>query len=191
MALTERYQTGYEPSMNEIIAVGRSFKTTESFSAFLEYCSTLQTVNRANVGWYWWSFFRCFYYFSETVFADENLVEVFFEKMLRFLRHNRQEHARVGGPSSLGSQIKFCLCAVLFGLRIREMNPTFLSDGSVLQKDLIEVITRMNTQIRIPPMAGQVAEAGLTFNGLVVRFLKHEATEDDVGLVNNVTQKMS
>jgi hypothetical protein len=186
------FNAGRKPTMNEIISVGRTFHTPESFTSYLNMCAKTLHIPVTNNGWYWWAFFRCFYYYPDIVKVDEDLVLKFYVNMLNFLNDNKYEKATGRAPASLGSQIKFCLCGVLYGLRVREINPEFLSDESVIQIGLIKVLKEMQTQIRIPPMAGQVVdEIDLNFNSLVIRFLKHEATEDDVGLIHNYTHSMS
>lgn len=196
--LIESFESGITPLMNEIIAAGRVFTRASSFEVFLRHFLALPSLPDTNLGWYWWSFFRCFYYYPDNALASEELVGRFYMKMLEFLQiHERRRVTQGGGPASLSNQIKFCLCAVLYGLRIREVKPDFLSKQTTVYKGLVSTIGNMFVKTKFPatmlnalPDSKKARLQDSSLNELVLRFLKFEATEDDIGLVADFTKTM-
>lgn len=196
--LIESFESGITPLMNEIIAAGRVFTRASSFEVFLRHFLALPSLPDTNLGWYWWSFFRCFYYYPDNALASKELVGRFYMKMLEFLQiHERRRVPQGGGPASLSNQIKFCLCAVLYGLRIREVKPDFLSKQTTVYKGLVSTIGNMFVKTKFPatmlnalPDSKKARLQDSSLNELVLRFLKFEATEDDIGLVADFTKTM-
>lgn len=75
------------------------------------------------------------------------------------------------------------MCAVLFGLRLREIAPNFLDEDDKLRNKLHRVIRNMNSQLRFPPtmFSGTNLQAipGDNLNRYVLRFLDYRDTEED------------
>ena len=78
---------------------------------------------------------------------------------------------------------KYCLCAVLFGLRLREATPNFLDENDSLRHNLYGMIKNMKSQLRFPPTMFRGTNLqtipGDNLNRYVLRFLDYKDTEED------------
>lgn len=196
--LKQKFESGYTPTQNEIIAAGRVFRKEDEVNSFLKYFVSLPGLPTKNLGWYWWAFFRFMYYNPTAAFADHNLASQFYDKMIDFLNMYKSKSVPFSrSPASLFSQLKFCLCAALYGLRIREVNSEFLGVNSSQLSDLNAILAVMPTKISFlrsmltgmsQEQKREYDEEGL--NGIIIKFLNHKASSDDVRLITNWTSNL-
>lgn len=194
--LTVSYKSGSIPTMNELIASGRTFRSADEVNSLLEYFVALPGLPKTGLGWYWWALFRCFFYNPKAATADKDLAAKFFQKMVQFLTlHKGQQIPSTVGPSSLYNQHKFCLCAILYALRLREVYPEFISSQTREFKDLNRVIPSMKTKVHflqtmlaaMPPARRNEANR-MGLNGVVLEFLNNKASADMVALLADFTK---
>lgn len=91
---------------------------------------------------------------------------------------------------------KWTLLAILFGLRIRELHPNFLSLESGPKKEhhlavklREQLLTPIILTTPIPPLASagiQVGPKQSTLGELVLRFLEARATDSDIDLAGGI-----
>ncbi len=194
--LKASFRSGYVPTMNELIAAGRTFKTADEVNSLLEYMTSLRGLPETDLGWYWWSFFRCMYYNPTAANANNELAGKYFQKMVQFLdAHKSSRVPNTGGPNALYNQLKFCLCAILYGLRIREVNPNFLSTRTTVFKNLNSIVSEMKTTVvflramldAMPPDRRREAQR-MGLNGVVLEFLNNKASAETVSILADFTK---
>ncbi len=96
-----------------------------------------------------------------------------------------------GGPDKSG--IKYCLCAILFSLRIRHRHPDFLQPDDSFCNSLVKLISNQMKTIPYPPtMLSSVTDPhGEGLNGLVLRFLMQTADKEDYKIIEGLTTSMA
>lgn len=184
--------TGYgkkRPSWNWVIAPGRVFSTRDDFELFLDFM-----IDHSDDGYpsypdssftqhYWWSFFRCLCYHADTVnVPPEKITDVL--KMI---------HVFVNSKRVDNTAAKYCLCSILFSLRIRSRIPDFLQPGDPLCNDLKDDIQSKMPKVAYPPaMLATVQDPhGLGLNGFVLRFLLQTASKEDYRALEGLTTSMA
>lgn len=186
----ERTEYGRKrPSWNWVIAPGRVFSTKDDFEIFLDFM-----ISHASEGYpdypdktftqhYWWSFFRCLCYHEDTVYADP-------DKILDILR---MIHVFFNKERLNGKIAKYCLCAILFSLRLRSRFPDFLQPGDPFCAELIKDIQSQIPRVPYPPsmLASVSAPHGEGLNEFVLRFLMQTASVDDFKALEGLTTSMA
>jgi len=178
------------PSWNWVIGPGRVFSTRNDFELFLDFM-----IAHSDAGYpaypdpsftqhYWWSFFRCLCYHADTVNVSEDKITDVLQMIHTFIN-----------STSLNQTLKkYCLCSILFSLRIRSRVPDFLQPGDSLCNDLADDIrSKMGNAVKYPPaMLSTVKdpyEEGL--NGFVLRFLLQTASTEDFRALEGLTTSMA
>jgi hypothetical protein len=177
------------PSWNWVIAPGRVFSTGEDFEIFLDFMirhgedSYPTYPNDSFTRHYWWSFFRCLCYHTDTVNVPP-------EKILAVLK---MIHAFVTGGNADRTDVKYCLCAILFSLRLRRLHPDFLQPVDGVCNELAHAIKEAMPRIPYPPtmLASAQDPHGEGLNGLVMRFLMQTASKDDYKAIEGLTTSMA
>ena len=175
-------------SWNWIIAPGRVFSSSEDFSLFVEFMLRISNggfpayPDGSYTQHYWWSYFRGLCYHMDTVRIEEEHVH----RVLEML------HAYVAAQKLNGTQTKYCLCAILFSLRLRARNPSFLQPVDKLCIELAEDVSDHMSKVKYPPaMLVEVDDPyGEGLNGFVRRFLLQTATQDDFRALEGLTTSM-
>jgi hypothetical protein len=176
------------PSWNWVIAPGRVFSTADDFELFVDFI-----IKHGKSGYpeypdskftkhYWWSFFRCLCYYTDTVnIAPEKILVVL--KMIH-------DYIAKGNPDT--NALKYCLCAILFSLRLRHLHPDFLQPVDELCQNLMLVIKKI-PKIPYPPSMLAVVQDpnGGGLNGLVLRFLMQTANTEDCRALEGLTTSMA
>ena len=183
-----RYRT-LRPSWNWVIGPGRVFSSKDDFELFIDFM-----ISHADGGYpaypdssftqhYWWSFFRCLCYHIDTVnVPPEKIINVL--KMIHVFINN----------SNLNNKVtKYCLCAILFSLRLRSRFPDFLQPGEPFCNDLVEDIRVVMPRVTYPPaMLSTVQDPhGEGLNGFVLRFLLQTASTEDFRALEGLTTSMA
>jgi hypothetical protein len=177
------------PSWNWVIAPGRVFSTADDFELFIDFMikhgenDYPKYPDGTFTKHYWWSFFRCLCYHKDTMnVAPERII-----KVLRMI-HNFVSH---GNPDR--NALKYCLCAILFSLRIRHRHPDFLQPDDVFCDSLVRLVKDTMPMIPYPPTMLAAAEDphGEGLNGLVLRFLMQTADQDDYQAIEGLTTSMA
>ena len=177
------------PSWNWVIAPGRVFSTADDFELFVDFI-----IEKGKNGYpeypdstftkhYWWSFFRCLCYHKDTVNVSP-------DKIIRVLKMIK-DYVVEGNPDRNG--LKYCLCAILFSLRIRHRHPDFLQPDDSFCNSLVKLISSHMRTVPYPPtMLSSVADPhGQGLNGLVLRFLMQTASKEDYHAIEGLTTSMS
>lgn len=186
-------------SWNTAFAPGRVFYQAEDFELFLDF---ILRVSEGH-GWpsypdesytkcYWWSFFRCLCYYDDTVNVPRHKVENVLVCLHNYVSERSEENwsARPGetgrwARSSIENVKKFCLCAILFSLRLRNVHYDFLEPGSELCSTLDDALNLMgNVQYPRTMLATQQSDC---LNDYVRRFLFSEASEADFEALTSLT----
>lgn len=177
------------PSWNWVIGPGRVFSTSNDFELFLDFI-----IEHSNDGYpaypdpsftqhYWWSFFRCLCYHADTVnVPPDKITEVL-----------KMTHVFVNGTRLNNSLAKYCLCSILFSLRVRTRFPDFLQPGDRLCNILEDDIRSKMPKVAYPPaMLSKVQDShGLGLNGFVLRFLLQTASTEDFRALEGLTTSMA
>lgn len=183
--------TGYgrkRPSWNWIIGPGRVFSTREDFELFLDFM-----ISHADVGYpaypdpsftqhYWWSFFRCLCYHTDTVNVPPEKIK----DVLQMI------HGFVNNTNLNNTVAKYCLCAILFSLRLRNRFPDFLQPGDSLCNDLVDDIRNIIPRVNYPSsMLATVDDPhGGGLKDFVLRFLLQTASKEDFRALEGLTTSM-
>jgi len=177
------------PSWNWVIAPGRVFSTRDDFELFIDFM-----LSHAEEGYpaypdssftqhYWWSFFRCLCYHSDTVnVSPGKIINVL--KMIHVFVNNSNRNNKVA---------KYCLCAILFSLRLRSRFPDFLQPGDSFCNDLVDDIRAVMPRVKYPPaMLSTIQDPhGEGLNGFVLRFLLQTASKEDFRALEGLTTSMA
>ncbi len=162
---------------NQVIAAGRVFKDPRHFEIFVDSIISYPEYPTNYKGWYFWSFMRALCYYPQPARLNADKGYAVYERFYRYLDENRHNHLEENNAK------RYCLCAVLFGLRLRETNPDFLGENDPLRKKLYQVINTMRSKIRFPPVmfrGGNLQTIpGDNLNRYVLRFLDYKDTEED------------
>ena len=187
--------TGYgrrRPSFNWVIGPGRVFSTKEDFELFIDFI-----IKHSNDGYpaypepsftqhYWWSFFRCLCYHEDTVnVPPDKITDVL--KMIHVFVNDTTWTNRDRNVA------KYCLCCILFSLRVRTRFPDFLQPGDPLCNKLMEDIRSKIPEVPYPPGmfgAGQNTD-NLGLNDFVLRFLLQTASTEDFRALEGLTTSMT
>jgi len=177
------------PSWNWVIAPGRAFSTADDFELFIDFMikhgenDYPKYPDGTFTKHYWWSFFRCLCYHTDTVNVPP-------EKIVKVLR---MIHIFVTDGKPDTNELKYCLCAILFSLRIRHLHPDFLQPDDGFCSSLALLIKETMPRIPYPPtMLSTVKDPhGDGLNGLVLRFLMQTADQDDYKAIEGLTTSMS
>jgi hypothetical protein len=177
------------PSWNWVIAPGRVFSTSDDFELFVDFM-----LKQGEDGYpkypddtftrhYWWSFFRCLCYHVDTVNVPP-------EKILAVLG---MIHTFVTKENADGTTLKYCLCAILFSLRMRRIYPDFLQPNDNFCTELIHLIKEVMPRIPYPAtmLSSTQDQHGEGLNGLVLRFLMQTASLDDYQAIEGLTTSMA
>ena len=184
--------TGYgrkRPSWNWIIGPGRVFSTRYDFELFIDFM-----IIHADGGYpaypdssftqhYWWSFFRCLCYHADTVnVPPEKIADVL-----------QMIHVFVNNTNLNNTVSKYCLCAILFSLRLRNRFPDFLQPGDSLCNDLVDDIRNIIPHVKYPPsMLATVKDPhGEGLKDFVLRFLLQTASMEDFRAIEGLTTSMA
>ncbi|MFH0960501.1 MAG: hypothetical protein V1897_17575, partial [Pseudomonadota bacterium] len=180
--------TGYgkkRPSWNWVIGPGRVFSTRDDFELFLDFM-----IDHSDNGYpaypdssftqhYWWSFFRCLCYHADTVNVSPEKITDVLEMIHIFVNSTRVDNIVA----------KYCLCAILFSLRIRSRFPDFFQPGDRFCNVLEDDIRSKMPKVAYPPaMLSTVQDPhGLGLNGFVLRFLLQTASTEDFRALEGLT----
>ena len=109
---------GRMPSFNWVIGPGRVFSTRDDFELFLDFIIAHSDggypayPNPSFTQHYWWSFFRCLCYHEDTVNVPPDKIATVLKMIHVFVNDttwtNRDRNVA-----------KYCLCCILFSLRVR------------------------------------------------------------------------
>jgi hypothetical protein len=161
---------------NQVIAAGRVFSCKDDFEVFVDSFKDEDPYPSDYTKWYFWSFMRCLCYYAGPARLPAEKASAVYCQLRNYL---------VARVAQAGDQVtkKYALCAVLFGLRIRELDPDFLGENDDLRKELVAVISDMHTQLPFPPTmfrgTDMIPNPGDNLNRYVIRFLKYEETAED------------
>lgn len=161
---------------NQIIAVGRVFSKLREFEVFVDYFIKQKPYPKKYTQWFFWSFMRCLCYYAEPARLPAGKARQVFQILINYFKDNMNR----GGSNS----IKFALSAVVFGLRVRELNRDFLGENDSLRNELVEIISNLKPQCKGFPStmfkgSGLKPKEGDNLNNYVLRFLKNEETAED------------
>ncbi len=176
-------------SWNWVIGPGRVFATGEDFSLFVDFMLRVADggfpafPDGTYTQHYWWSYFRCLCYHTDTVNISEERVTQVLEMI----------HLYIAGQHLNAKQTTYCLCAILFSTRLRTRLPSFLQPVDELCVRLAEDVSeRMLPRPYPPAMLAEVEDPyGAGLNGLVSRFLLQTATADDFRALEGLTTSMA
>jgi len=174
---------------NWVIGPGRVFSTREDFSLFVDFMLRVAYggfpafPDGTYTQWYWWSYFRCLCYHTDTVNISEDRVTQVLEMI----------HSYIVGQHLNATQTKYCLCAILFSTRLRTRLPSFLQPVDRLCALLAEDVSEHMLNVGYPTaMLAEVDDPfGEGLNGLVSRFLLQTATADDFRALEGLTTSMA
>lgn len=179
------------PSFNWVIGPGRVFSTREDFIIFMDFMHRHASSgypdypNSSFTQHYWWSLFRCLCYHPDTANVPSEMII----KTLRMLLF----YAQITHMN--GKVAKYCLCAILFSLRLRSSVPDFLQPGDELCNELAEAIQdhHIFPSVTYPPaMLADVEDPdGDGLNGFVLRFLLQTASTRDLKALEGLTTSMA
>jgi len=177
------------PSWNWIIGPGRVFSTSNDFELFLDFI-----IEHSKDGYpaypepsftqhYWWSFFRCLCYHNDTINVPADKITKALKMIHVFVNNTRVDN----------TVAKYCLCSILFSLRIRSRLPDFLQPGNPLCKNLENDIRRIIPKVGYPrAMLSTVQDPhGQGLNGFVLRFLLQTASTKDFRALEGLTTSMA
>ena len=177
------------PSWNWVIAPGRVFSSADDFELYVDFI-----IKHSQNGYpdypdetftkhYWWSFFRCLCYHQETVNVPP-------AKVIAVLRMIKNYVAELNPGVN---ELKYCLCAILFSLRLRHRYPDFLQPDDPFCNELVNLVKEDMRHIPYPPTMLATAEDphGQGLNGLVLRFLMQTASHDDYKAIEGLTTSIS
>lgn len=175
--LTNSFSENLGHYQNQVIAVGRVFKNLNDFEVFVDSLISTPTYPVRYKEWYFWSFMRALCYYPEPARLNTQKGYAVFERLYQYLHENRNNR------SEEKTAKMYCLCAVLFGLRLREITPNFLDENDSLRHNLHEVIKNMKSQLRFPSTMFRGTDLktmpGDNLNRYVLRFLDYKDTEED------------
>ena len=132
---------------------------------------------------YFWSFFRALCYYESTINVPiDKIIQIINGINIYTQMHNDRGWYRNTNSNREKNQIKnyikYILCSILFSLRFRKLHYDFLSPGSELHSDMVQVTEDFIPRIPYPKtMFNQPQDDDL--NDYVLRFLNDEATEAD------------
>jgi hypothetical protein len=189
---------GGNTNWNTVFAPGRVFSTTEDVTLFLEYLvrssaedSWPQVPDISCTAKYFWSIFRSLCYHETAAEIDCDLAESVCRRICNYIEYrNHNNWASVQGEAgqwargNVANSQKFCLCAILFLLRVRQHNcPGFLRAGDDLTDRAIELIEAM-------PRVRFVSMGFDNVNQLVLNFIRNEALDADYQAVRGLVADM-
>ena len=178
-------------SWNTVYGVGRTFYKVEDFELFVDFI----IKKSANSGYpdyhdaafakiFFWSFFRPLCYYEDTIRIPIEKAE----EVLRCIRNFVEFRDYYGRGDR--NEMKFLLCTVLFSLRFRRREKSFLEIDSDLYNIMVETIMDGIPRTLYPKtMFSEPQDDYL--NDYVYRFLSKEATEQDFGALKGLTTSMS
>jgi len=173
--LMKIYQQGQVNHHNLLYAAGRVFSTSSSLETLVDRFNADPSYPENNTAQFFWAIMRSLCYYPETALLPPEKEYGVFERIYQFFC----DHGRNGGNQDA---LKYGLCTVLFGLRLREVNTTFLNPEDPLRNKLSSVIKRMRN-IGFPPTmfrgTGVRPGPGDNLNRFVLRFLNHMDTQED------------
>ncbi len=191
-----RISVGSLPCWSYGYAPGRLFSSADDFKLFTDWLFEhsqehgYPTYPHANfASKYIWSAFRCLCYFPETIEVGSEVISQLYSIVLNFC---------TSGDFNQRDDAKHCLCLILFGLRVREIEPDFCQPNNDADSLFMKIDSLLNPSsplagVKYPQaMLDQVSideVGGLT--GFVRRFLRQEATEEDLKALEGLTTSMS
>lgn len=185
-------------SWNWAYAVGRVFSSSGDFELFLDFLAAPEHCrpgfpaypDRGYTKMYWWSFFRCLCYYPDSIDVPEEEVLAALRMLTTFIEN--ADWSRIARDRYEKNCPKFCLCAVLYSLRMREKRPDFLQPGAELCDTLATAVARTIPKQKYPQAMLQHAQdpTGEGLNGLVLRFLRQTAGEKDLAAIEGLTTSM-
>jgi hypothetical protein len=145
-------RTGPITNRNMIYAIGR---TVDSCSDYEDYARVEQKwatrfidKSRQYVNVYWWSFFRCLCYHQETANIEPRYVVEYLDRIVRFLNardlmpsHNLTPKQRMWYMDVINDENKYAAHAILFALRLRERDESFLTNGNPMYETLSTLLS--------------------------------------------------
>jgi len=177
------------PSWNWVIGPGRVFSTRNDFELFLDFM-----IVHSDDGYpaypdpsftqhYWWSFFRCLCYHSDTVNVSPDKITNVLQMIHTFINSEKLNKTLA----------KYCLCSILFSLRLRNRFPDFLQPGDPFCNELVDDIRSKMPKVAYPPaMLSTVQDPhGQGLNGFVLRFLLQTASTEDFQALEGLTTSMA
>lgn len=190
--LRDKY-TAENPDLNwnTVYGVGRTFYKADDYELFLDFLLK-KSVNTGYPAYpdesftkaYFWSFFRALCYYEDTIQVPVDKVE----KVLRCLSRYVDHKAHIGWRDR--NEIKFLLCSILFSLRFRKIDRTFLELESKLWLVMKDAVRNKIPKIDYPKAMFATRQPD-KLNDYVYRFLAKEATEQDFGALKGLTTSMS
>ena len=102
-------------------------------------------------------------------------------------------HAYIAEGEADPKAMKYCLCAILFSLRMRHLYPDFLQPLDAFCDKLMQMISKKMPKIPYPVTMLTVAQDphGGGLNGLVLRFLMQTADAEDCRALEGLTTSMA
>jgi len=190
-------------SWNTVFAPGRTFYKAKDFQLFLDFIIRKSKQNGypnypddSYTRIYFWSFFRGLCYYEDTVNVPEKKVSDVLRTLYNYVntRYNEGWRAWQGETGrwerlNIENTKKFCLCAILFSLRLRKKHTKFLNVGSELNDLMIEAINEKIGQVRFPSSMLENVEND-TLSNYVYRFITEEESEEDIGILKGLTTSM-
>jgi len=175
-ALAKSFSKGAVLYSNQIIAAGRVFHNVHHFESLVDLFISNPSYPSEYTQWYFWSFMRALCYYPDPARLNIEKGHAVFHRLHQYLYENRNNIKEE-------SVKKYCLCAVLFGLRLREATPNFLDENDSLRHNLYGMIKNMKSQLRFPPTMFRGTNLqtipGDNLNRYVLRFLDYKDTEED------------
>ena len=184
---------------------GRVCRKHEQFQKYLEKALSEWDNLDGMHYWLFWPFAKSLCCYPESARISRSVAYNVFEKasqMLDWLISNSVPSPRGIKVFGKVNWLKWTLSALLFGLRIRELNPDFMrctkpAKKSSLPDREVRLANRIKKQLahpkiietRIPPFALAGLEMGdnpPSLSELVIRFLEAEADESDLKLAGGI-----
>jgi hypothetical protein len=181
---------------NTVYAVGRTFYSLDDFELFVDF---LLKHSRAN-GYpeytdesftkiYFWSYFRALCFYEDPVGLPIEKAEKVLKTVYKYTIERNSSNWRVRsferGRNDVENLIKYILSTILFSIRFRKKQPSFLGKDTKLHGKMVEVITEMTWQIEYPKTMFQTRQPD-KLNDYVLRFLNDEQTEKDLGVLKGL-----
>jgi len=193
-------------SWNTAFAPGRTFSKADDFNLFLDFIIRKSQQrgypvfpDESYTRIYFWSFFRALCYYEDTINVSERKVAEVLRIIFNYVdtRRNENWHASQGETSrwqrmqrlNVENTKKYCLCSILFSLRLRKKYSNFLKVGTELSDLMVQAIKEKIGTVRFPTTMLVTVEND-TLSDYVHRFLIEEASEEDIGTLKGLTTSM-
>lgn len=192
-ALSEEVLKPDFPKLNRFFwAYGQAIQDPSLLEQYLEKVLNSWGGRHEMHGWLFWPFFKSMCSYGETARIPERVALSVFKYANRMLGWLDREK----GYSGNCNWKKWTLSAVLYGLRVRELKPDFLSlnDGPEeelkLAEEIREKLRRENIHRTVIP---KLALRGLRIDGdpptlpeLILRFLEAKADDTDIKIAGGI-----